>query len=378
MQKTYPFYVKSTIILFGVILFVFALFHLRDVLVPLAFAVMLAILLNPLVNKLQRRKVPRVLAIVLALVIAIVIILAIVYFLSSQIASFSSELPLLEKKFTMLFSQLQQYLQETFSLSMEKQQELITDAQAQVKPIVGIALGSLLGTLGVVILLPVYTFLFLYYKKLMLNFLFEVFAQKNSTDVAEALEETKKAIQSYMVGLSLEAVVVAAMNFLALWALGIRYALLLAVIGALLNVVPYIGGLIAISLPVIVATLTKDGFSTQLAVIAAYTVIQFIDNQFLVPMIVSSKVRINAMISIIIVLLGAAVWGVAGMFLSIPFIAVVKIVCDRVPEMKPWGKLLGDSIPTRHKGEIWGRFRKATIIQEGIVEDAGVKAPEEL
>ena len=87
-------------------------------------------------------------------------------------------------------------------------------------------------------------------------------------------------------------------------------------------------------------------------------VIQFIDNNILVPRIVSSKVKINALVSLVIVLLGGAVWGLAGMFLSIPFIAVLKIIFDRVDELKPWGKILGDEIPVYHKGHLWKRRRK--------------------
>jgi predicted PurR-regulated permease PerM len=99
-------------------------------------------------------------------------------------------------------------------------------------------------------------------------------------------------------------------------------------------------GIIAIALPVIIATITTTGFQTQLLVIGAYLVIQFIDNNFLVPMIVSSKVRINALISLIAVLLGGALWGIAGMFLSIPFVGVLKIIFDSIPEVKPWGKII--------------------------------------
>ncbi|MDQ2862987.1 MAG: AI-2E family transporter, partial [Bacteroidota bacterium] len=149
------------------------------------------------------------------------------------------------------------------------------------------------------------------------------------------------------------------LNSAALLILGVQYAVLLGVIGALLNVLPYIGGIVAIALPIIIATITKDGFSTQIFILVAYSVIQFIDNNILVPRIVSSKVKINALVSLVVILLGGALWGLSGMFLSIPFIAVLKIVFDRVDGLKPWGKLLGDEIPTYHKGQLWGR-RKAT------------------
>jgi len=73
-------------------------------------------------------------------------------------------------------------------------------------------------------------------------------------------------------------------------------------------------------------------------------------------------------VSILIVLLGGALWGVAGMFLSIPFVAILKIICDRVEEMKPLGKLLGDDVPTKHKGLVWGRKKRKTSLAEKIVK----------
>ena len=368
MLKKYPFYIKSTVVLFGLTLLVYALFTLQDILVPLAFALLLAILLNPLVNWLKRKGLKPGLAITIALVIAIIGISAIVYFLTTQLARFGEELPTLKAKFQTLFTNFQSWAADDLNIPVAKQDKMIADAQASLKPLVGHTLGTVLGSLSIIFLLPVYTFLFLYYKTLILNFLFEVFAEKNSKDVGVILHQTKSSIQNYMVGLLLEALIVAVLNFLLLWALGVKYALLLAVIAALLNILPYIGGIIGISLPLAIATLTKDGFDTQLWILVGFLVIQFIDNNFLVPMIVSSKVQINALISIVVVLLGSAVWGISGMFLSIPFVGVLKLIFDRVPDLKPWGKLLGDDIPTRHKGEIWDRFRRRAAAKAQVTE----------
>ena len=363
MLKEYPFFVKNTIVLFGLTLLVYALYNMREIVVPLAFALLLAILLNPLTNWFKRKKVKHGVAIAFSLIIAIIIISSIIFFLSMQIARFAEELPTLKKKFQILFSNFQAFMQSDLGLPISKQDNLLAEAQAGLKPFLGHTLGTLLGSLQVVFLLPVYTFLFLYYKTLILNFLFEIFSEKNSKDVNEILHQTKGAIQNYMIGLLAEALIVASLNFLLLWTLSVKYALLLAVLMALLNVLPYIGGIIGICLPLIIATLTKDGFDVQIWIIIGFMVIQFIDNNFLVPMIVSSKVRINAMVSIIIVLLGGAVWGISGMFLSIPFIGVLKLIFDRVPDLKPWGKLLGDEIPSKHKGEIWNKFRRRAALK---------------
>lgn len=366
--KQYPFYLKATVILFGIVLFVYSIFTIQSILIPLSFAMIVGILLNPLCNRLQKMKIPRVIAILITILVAIVFLGGILYFLSSQIARFGDTLPVLKERFTALLSELQQYLKNHFGISIQKQVQLLNQATDSSKGVIGSTVGSALGTLGLLLIIPVYTFLFLFYKPLILNFLYEVFSEENSTSVvADILRQTKSAIQSYMVGLLLEALIVAIMNSAALLILGVDYAILLGVIGALLNMLPYIGGLIAIALPILIATVTKDGYQTQVGIIIAYLIIQFIDNNILVPRIVSSKVQINALISIVVVLLGAAVWGLAGMFLSIPFVAILKIVFDRIEELKPWGKLLGDEVPTKHRGQLLRRFNKKPSVAEKLV-----------
>ncbi len=367
-EKQYPFYIKSTVILFGIILLVYALFSLSDILVPIAFSVVFAILLNPLVNKLKRNGLSHFFSIAIAMLLAFVVFGALLYFLSSQIIGFGDNLPLLKTKLASILHQLQGWLQMKFGLAIDKQVQLLNEAMSNSKAMLGQSVGAVLGTLAIIFLLPVYIFLLLFYKALILNFLYEVFAEENTKQVGEILNQTKTAIQSYMVGLLLEALIVAVLNSAALMILGVDYAILLGVIGGILNMIPYIGGIIAIALPVLMATVTKDGYSIQLGIIISYAIIQFIDNNILVPRIVSSKVQINALFSVVVVLLGSALWGVSGMFLSIPAVAILKIIFDRIDDLKPWGKLLGDEVPTRHKGQIWLRRRKKPSVAEKMVE----------
>ena len=348
MLQKYPFYIRSTVILFGLVLCAYALANLRDILVPFSFALFLAILLNPLVNLLEKWKVSKIPAIALALLIAIVVIAGVWYFLATQMMHFTSQLPTFEQKASELMARLQQDLAK--KIPIDKQNQYLAEAQAGIKPLLARLLGSVFGTLTTVFLLPLYAFLLLYYKTLMLNFLYEIFAEKNEDEVRVVLRQVKGAIQSYTYGLLIEGLIVATMNTVALLILGVPYAVLLGVLGALLNVLPFFGGILAALLPIIVATITKDGLHTQVAVAISYIVIQFIDNHFLIPYIVSSKVKINALISILVVLLGAAVWGLSGMFLAIPFIGILKIIFDRIPELKPWGRLLGSEVDVRRTG----------------------------
>jgi predicted PurR-regulated permease PerM len=361
MTTKYPFYFKSTIILLGVILLVSILSGLRDIMVPLAFAILLSILLNPLCEWFQRKKIPHGLSIVFSMLIALIIIGSILYFISSQMATFGDEMPLLKKRSAELFFNFQRWVKNSVGINMQKQQQMLNEATDALKTLAGRTLGTVIGSLSIIALLPVYTFLFLYYKKLILNFLFEVFEEENSVEVREVLHQTKGAVQNYMIGLLIEGFIVATLNSIALLLLGVKYAILLGVLGAIVNVLPYIGGILAILFPVIIATITNDGIHTQLGIVISYIVIQFIDNHFLIPVVVSSRVRINALISIVVVLLGAGLWGLSGMFLSIPFIGVIKIIFDRIPELKPWGNLLGTEVHAGPKAERIRNLKKMIL-----------------
>jgi predicted PurR-regulated permease PerM len=119
--------------------------------------------------------------------------------------------------------------------------------------------------------------------------------------------------------------------------------------------IPYIGGLVGVTLPMLLAIATKEPIDA-LWVFIVYITVQFIDNNFIVPAIVASKVKVNALISIVVVLVGGALWGISGMFLSIPITAIIKVICDRVQPLKPLGLLLGDDQPG--SDEIIFRFRR--------------------
>ncbi len=345
VRQAYPFYIKAPMIIIGVYLFFYILFLLQDIFIPFAFAGLIAILLNPIYNRLQKWKINKVVAISLTILIAFIVLGAVLLFLSSQIAQFGSMVPQLKEKLISLADDVQKWLSTRFGITNEKQMSMLDEAINNSKVYVGQTLNTLFGILSYFVLIPLYVFLLLYYKPLMLHFIFEVFKEGSSEQVADILKETKGAIQSYIVGLMIEALIIAVLNSVALLILGVPYAILLGVIGAILNVIPYIGGVVAILLPVLIAFVTKDGYTTPVLIVAAYGVIQFIDNNVINPRIVSSKVSVNALMSIIVVLLGGALWGFSGMFLSIPFVAVIKIIFDKVDGLKPWGKLLGDKMP---------------------------------
>ena len=338
-----PFYVKAPLVLLGLALFVLTIYLAGDILFPLFFAAIFAILLLPIEQWLMRRRVPELLAITLTVLLGVVVLLGILYFIYLQAGELATQMPLFKAKLLQAQRQLVGWLDARFGITNERLLGWLQQATSRATALAGQALSTVSGLLVVSTLVPVYIFLLLLYRERLVNFLIQAFSgRRHDPEVEEVLHESKSTIQSYMTGLLIEGAIVAALNVTGLLILGIPYALLLGVLGALLNFIPYIGGLIAILLPVLMAFITKDDYLYPLGVVGVYMVIQFIDNNLLVPRIVAGKVQVNALAAVVGVLVGNAIGGIPGMFLALPGMAILKIVFDRIEALKPWGMLLGD------------------------------------
>ncbi|MFZ1688010.1 MAG: AI-2E family transporter [Flavobacteriales bacterium] len=347
-----PQYQKLSVILLGLVALIYSLSIAQSIIVPMLFALLLAMLLNPVVNGLTRIRLPRVVAIALAVLLAMLALAGVSYFIVTQAAHFSETLPQLEKKLNGLLREAERWAQDSFDMKRTE----VTDAVEKVKDESMAKGGSLVGqtitTVGTLFafffLLPVFTFLLLLYKQLLITFIAKLFLAKDHEVLGEVLTQTKGMVQSYLVGLMMEAGIVTVLNWVGLMIIGVPYALLLAVIGAVLNLIPYIGMIIATILPMLVALATLEP-TAALWVFALYLAVQFIDNNFIVPKVVASRVELNALVSIIVVMAGGALWSIPGMFLAIPVTAMLKVIFDRVPALEPFGFVLGDGGDQDHR-----------------------------
>jgi predicted PurR-regulated permease PerM len=195
------------------------------------------------------------------------------------------------------------------------------------------------------------TFFLLYYRRLLVRFLIAVFREENSEAVYDIIAQAQHSISQYIKGLLLEMAIVSATCCVALWILGVNYPVLLGLLAGLLNLIPYIGIFISLLLSVVV-TFATAGLGKILLVISTLFGIHLLDANMLLPLIVGAKVRLNALITIIGVIIGGSVWGIAGTFLAIPVIAIFKIVFDRIESLKPWGMLLGDERDEKQAGPL--------------------------
>lgn len=341
-----PFYVKLSLNLITITILALILYLGQGILVPFFFSILLATLLLPVTNKLQQWRIPKVVSILLSIFISLALIGAILYFLSNQVSVFLQDIDTIKERITNLLSELQEWINQTFKVSERKQNEYIKDTAENMKNsgagFLGRTFSTITESLSYVVFLPVYTFLILFYKDLIKKFFISVFQGSNPDEVADVLFQARTIGRDYILGLLIDMSIVFTLNTIGFLILGIQYAIFLALVAALLNLIPYIGMLIANVFAMLITLVTSENITDVVWVAVVLAAVQFIDNNFLIPMIVGNKVRINALVTIIGVIIGGTLCGVGGMFLAIPAVACLKVIFDHVHDLKPWGMLLGD------------------------------------
>ncbi len=345
----FPLFVKATFFIIGLYALVSMLYIGQEIIVPVIYATLFAILLNPVVNLLMRLKLKRILAVIITLLLVFALITSLFVFLSSQGSKSGASLSIIIDKFYLLLNQSIANFSVRFNVSVGSINDYLSKTRVEVlshlSQVIETTINAVGSTLLVLLILFMYIFMILFYQPHFMEFIHKLWGKTYGKEVSEFLGSTKSLIQSYLTGLLIEAAIVATLYATGLLVIGIDYAILLGIIGALLNIIPYLGGLIAASIYMIVAFTTKDSASYVLWVLVLFVVVHLIDNSYIIPKLVASKVKINAFVAITAILAGGALWGVPGMFLAIPLTGVIKLIFDRIEPLKPWGYFLSDTTP---------------------------------
>src|SRR5690606_21011864 len=196
-----------------------------------------------------------------------------------------------------------------------------------------------------------YTFFLLLYRRHILRFFLLLNKPQHQAVILEIAHEIQYVVKKYLIGLILQMLIVAAMTFIALSIIGVKYSLMLSLITGVINVLPYIG-IFAAMLMISLITFATSSLTHVLFVVIALIVVHFIDSNFVVPKVVGSKVKVNSLFAMLAIIMVELIWGVSGMFLAIPILAIMKIVFDRIYDLKPWGFLLGEEDSSDHSYKI--------------------------
>ena len=351
MNYKLPFIGKLAFALISVTILIYWLMVLQDILVPLFISIILSMAIFPICNWLENKRFGRILAVIITLILFSIVAVGVIWLASTQIANFGEMLPQLQKRFILWSDQIQRWAEHTFHVGRKTQIAQLRQYASGMLSSGGSFFTTALSTtgnvLGNLLLIPIYMFFFLYYRDFFKMFFYKVFSNINRKKIDTVLTKIYEVIHSYLTGLVTVTLIVGSLNTVGLMVLDIDYAVFFGFLAAALLVIPFIGILIGSILPIIIALITKDSPMYAVGVAGVFIFVQFLEGNFITPQIVGSKVSINGLIAIIALLLGSALWGISGMALSLPTIAILKVIFDSVPDLKPYGYILGE--PDHHK-----------------------------
>jgi predicted PurR-regulated permease PerM len=350
-MKEMPLTVKRSIELLGIVLVGAILVIGRDIIMPVIMAFFISIVLLPVFRFLRKYKVPEALAIVAPILLLAIFLALIIWFFSAQVGLLVADFPQIKNNVNIHLKALSDWISSISNYSTKEQVEFINKNTNDLLSFAGTAASGAAVTLSSVFvfmgLLPIYIYLMLFYKDILLRFIFMWFTPNHHPKVKEAIYETEGIIKNYLVGLLIQVTYMTILLGGILFFIGIKHALLIGVIFAFLNLIPYVGALLGNIIGVLLTLTSSTELWPVITVLLVIAGVQFLDNNILMPRIVGSKVKINALFAILGVIIGGSIAGVSGMFLSMPIIAVLKVIFDRTDMFKQWGALLGDERPAR-------------------------------
>ena len=341
----FPFYARFAITLLAVVLVFVILSEASNIFIPLVFGLLISILLYPL-NRFFENKwhFSRTAAAMLSVFLFITALTGFIYFLALQIIGFSGDFPQLRTRFLQMFGNLQHWLSHTFHINNREQTSYIDQYISSMMGSVGHSVSnlflSLSGILLLMVFIVIFTFFMLFHRRLLMQFLLRLFSDGNRDKVREVIMETKNMINSYVLGLVIEMVLISIVNCTMFLIMGIQYALLLGVMTAVLNIIPYLGIYTSIVICMLVTFANSSG-NMALEVGVGLFIVHLLDSNILFPRIVGGRVKMNPFITIVAVIVGEFVWGIPGMFLFIPIMGIIKLVCERVEGLEAWALLIG-------------------------------------
>jgi predicted PurR-regulated permease PerM len=349
-MQALPLTVRRSLELLGLYFLGMIIVAGKEIITPLLLAFFISIVLLPVFRRLNK-KVHEVLAIVLTILLLVIMVGLIMWFFTSQVGRLISDFPQIKQNVTVHLQSLSEWINTKTNFSTEKQIALINEQSNKILDYAGGflsgAAGSVTSIFILIGLLPIYIFLMLFYRNLLVRFVFLWFPQDSHKQVEDVMRETQSIIKSYLIGLLIQITYITILLGGILMIIGIKHALLIGVIFAILNLIPYVGALVGNIIGVLLTLTSSQEVWPIFAVLGTIAAVQFLDNNILMPRIVGSKVKINALATILGVIVAGALAGVSGMFLSLPIIAVLKIIFDRTQSLKQWGVLFGDERPQR-------------------------------
>jgi predicted PurR-regulated permease PerM len=348
----FPSAQRFSFFLLAIILVFYILIQARLFLYPIAVAVLFTYLLYPFVNWFEKHRIPRILSILICLIFLLGIIGAAGLFIYRKIGGFLHDIPAFRSKALDNIDVLEMQIGQLFGIQDLSITAFLKDRVAGLfdtgSDFLNKALTATTGTIFRLGILPVFIFLFLYFRTKFAYFILKLVSSERQMVTLKVLREVSKVASRYMGGMLTVVMVLCIVNSSALYLIGLKYAIIVGVIAGIWSFIPYFGTIIGYLIPFIFALLTGDSPNLALKVFLIYVIVHFVENNILTPNIVGSYVNLNVFIIILGMIAAGMVWGLPGMFVIVPFLAMVRVMCEHVESLQAYVYLLGTKGVRRH------------------------------
>jgi len=368
-------YVKYTTVLIGLTLTVYVMIVAKSILLPILFAILLSILFAPLASWLEKYRIPKILAALLAMIIGLSVLAALGYFFYTQITAFVDDVDLIKSRTEELLAGLENFLVTWFDVEQfvdfEDIEGLFLEFVRENSGTLGRGVAGAVSFATTALLVPIFMFMFIIFRDFLKTFFLKMFGRKSEMHedrVKKILSNIQVVVQRYITGVMIVISILAVLNSIMLLIVGVKHAVFFGVFAALLNVIPFIGPLFGSILPILYSLLTMDSLIYPLIIVAGFYVIQILEGNFFTPVIVGNQVSMNALIALLLLFLGAQIWGLAGMILFIPLGAILKVVFDEIESLKPYGYLIG-RVPDEKKDKKGKLAQKISALKDKVAKD---------
>jgi len=314
--------------------------------IPLSFALLISCVLYPVCVWLEKHKFSRMGAIALSMLTLTLFFITLLVLLFSQVKGFYTEWPLLQSKFLDSMEALSVWLNQEYNFNKEQQTRWITkvfnDSGMSLMSVVGDTIAASAVWAVLLILIPIYSILILYYRHKWVEVLYRLFPSQGRDRIREILQLSIQSYYNFIKGMLIVYLIVGVLNSTGLYILGIPHPFLFGFIASVLTFIPYVGILVASLLPISMAWITYNSIWYPIGVVGIFALVQYLEANVIFPLAVSNRLKINTLVTIIVIIAGGLIWGVSGMILFVPFLGILKLVADRTPDLKILSIILGE------------------------------------
>ena len=345
-MKGIPIYRIVAVQLFGILTFVI-LYYGQKFLIPFAFAVLFAMLMLPVCRKLERWHISRIPAILLCILLLLLFIAGLFFIVGAQAASLSKDLPQIQTKLQALVETGQRWIEQQFGVAPQEQ---ITFVKSQISKVSSSAnkfatglVASGFGLLSGFVLMLLYFFFLLWKREKYEEFFVRFAAPENKIEVRKELNQITEVASQYLIARMLSMLFLAIIYAVGFSIIGLKNAILIALVAVIPTIIPYIGAFVGGFFPLVMALITGSP-GVFLPVVAVLVVAQVLDNNIIEPLVEGQSLNLSPIFTIIAIVIGEHIWGVAGMVLFIPLFAIARIICEHIPSLHPYSFLLQNDV----------------------------------